>query len=149
MKIRQGFVSNSSSSSFICVIGKIIDEEKFNSFLQEQKEKQPDWKLVTEDDIYLGSELKNVIKNKICDFESCVYFPDNVNPEDKVFVYSCAGNEGDYCFSYETEDSGWSDYNYDIDLDFFSEEEQDLTNLTPETHGVQIVNVTYYAGRNG
>jgi len=33
MKTRNGFVSNSSSSSFIIAVGKVIDKEKVESFL--------------------------------------------------------------------------------------------------------------------
>lgn len=142
MKIRQGFVSNSSSSSFICVIGKVTNEEKLNDYIR-SKRRDIIWNRV-----YYGHELKDAIEEDVCDFEDYVNVPDDINPNDQFVIFSEAGDEGDCYFMSGSEDD-WDEPNYDIDLDFFSDDVQELTELTPEKHGVQIIDVTYYAGRNG
>lgn len=143
MKIRTGFVSNSSSSSFICIIGKITDEDKLNDYIRSKNHKLPIW-----NERFYGHELEDAFENVICDFESRVYLDKNLDPNDRFIVFSEAGNEGDYEF-YSNPDDDYSDLDYDIDFDFFSDDVQELAVLTPEKHGVQIINVIYYAGRNG
>jgi len=156
MKIRNGFVSNSSSSSFIIGIAKIEDREKFDAWLEENADKLgydfgsafSPLKICKVKD--LDSEYK---KEAIVSVESFIWADvniplDELDDEDEVVIFDFIGDEGDSCFSvYDGDD--WVDYDYDIDLDFFEEPEQKAYDGLSEENGLSMVSKTYGAGRNG
>lgn len=55
MKIRNGFVSNSSSSSFIIVLDKPIEDYSYTEFLEDYELK---------DDMYASKLFKDLLRNK-------------------------------------------------------------------------------------
>ncbi len=70
--------------------------------------------------------------------------------DDKVAWVNISNNEGDHAFS--NGDDDFAEYNYDIGLDHFNEEQQKLFRLfQTENIGIDTksANITYGAGRNG
>jgi hypothetical protein len=138
MKISQSFISNSSSSSFIATVAVVIDEQKFDAFEKHVGH------------TYEKKSFEEFEKLKgrwgwPGDFEDCLF----VNPvtedlKDKKFIYHYekSGDDSDFL------NADGDEYNYDIDLDFFSEEAQDIYSADEE-NGLKILGQTYYAGRDG
>lgn len=128
MKTRKFFVSNSSSSSFICTIAVVRDEEKLKKF--EEK---------------IGEKLDRYTYEEICknyrrgDFEDCLSKP-NEKYKDCVFIHEY------YMDDIEEDPDG--ETNYDADLDWFPDKQQEIFSADLED-GLEIVDQTYYAGRNG
>lgn len=138
MKISQGFISNSSSSSFIATVAVVIDEQKFDKF---EKHVGHTYEKMS------FEEFKNLngLWGWPGDFGSCLFVePVTEDLKDKKFVYHWehAGDDTDFY----NEKSG--EYSYDIDLDFFSEKSQDIYSANEE-NGLKILGQTYYAGRDG
>ena len=141
MKKRLGFVSNSSSSSFIIGIARVTDEKKFRKFLDSNGI----------EDIEINT-VKNLLKTY--DFrvkDNKIYlesFMTDVNTEfesmnDKIAYYDFMGGDdsdfwdGDY-------------YNYDIDLSFFTSVERKVYNqFIKKNIGIENGSALYGAGRNG
>ena len=113
MKTRTGFVSNSSSSSFIVGIGRISDKDKFNTWMKENKvETDYDVSVLKLQDIKEGKSYESNIHNGHVTINSsqssaCTKIETD---EDEFFVVNYAGNEGDCgIFAYD-EDYGGIDY---------------------------------------
>ena len=115
MKTRTGFVSNSSSSSFIVGIGRISDKDKFNTWRKENKvETDYDVSVLKLQDIKEGKSYESNIHNghvTINSFQSSAATKIETD-DDEFFVVNYAGNEGDSAF----ESSEWGDIDYDIDV---------------------------------
>jgi len=145
MKIRQGFVSNSSSSSFIIGIAKIEDLEKFknwaNSFTDVKYKKISD--IVNSWDIFKDSE-KIVIEAFTGDEVQLNI--KGLSEDDYVAYFDICNNEGDSYFYGDNDDY---DIDYDIDSDFFDAEQQNLISEFSEDNGLSNVILNYGAGRNG
>ena len=159
MKARNGFVSNSSSSSFLIGIGKVRNgcQELVEAALA---------RLNLDYDAGLfvcsGDELrplhrdggchmadmsgKNVVVTSFNDSTVC-FRRDLLSDGDIVLVANISNNEGDEAFNCGTEE----DYeaNYDISYDFFPEEQQRLMDLFGEKKLIQHGDVSIGAGRNG
>lgn len=151
MKIRNGFVSNSSSSSFIATYGRVVDVEKFEK-----------WKSTCPHagkyKIMNGVSLREMQENGgwnqpiTSGFFDCMISESDVmqaikeNP-DTLFIYKTGvGPDCDSDFM-ESEDD-W-DLNYDIDLDRFNADDIELYGSSAEYNGVEVISQTFYAGRNG
>lgn len=125
VKIRAGFVSNSSSSSFIATIAIITDEEKFQQFEEN-----------------VGYKYERLNYEQICkeyhhgDFYDCLSKPDP-KYSDCTFVHAY-----DKCDIDDDEDG---DYDVDIDECDFSDEALDLNAISDED-GAKIIAETFYAG---
>jgi hypothetical protein len=141
MKIRQGFVSNSSSSSFIIGIAKIEDLEKFKkwskSFTDVKYKKIRD--IVSSWDIFKNSE--KIVINTFTGAEVQLNINGLSDDEYIAYIHIC-NNEGDSYFCGDN-------YDYDIDYDFFDTDQQKLISEFSEDNGLSNISLYYGAGRNG
>jgi len=153
MKTRQGFVSNSSSSSFIVGIAKITDEKKFHKYLKDNNLKVTfDFGIYKVKDIDTNTfdvqKTPNLVQ--VRSFYQDVSLPlKDLKDDDSIFYLNIINDEGDYG---QFASDKYGDIDYDIDLDYFNETEQKLYSIfdTPDI-GIdcKTSTVTYGAGRNG
>jgi hypothetical protein len=153
MKIRNGFVSNSSSSSFIVGIAKINDIIKFDEFINKNKIKLDDYE----------TQVVSLGEIKTGEIYSCKLYKDNINvisfdsdvlisakdtnDDDLFFITNISNDEGDGAFVDLNDD-----LDYDIDLSFFDSKQQNIFNMFYNSEsGLDLKNkdVTFGAGRNG
>ena len=141
MKIRNGFVSNSSSSSFIIGLAIIKDRELFDNWVSSNK--------INDIKIIKISELKNDWDISISDNDICLstFTCSSVNTkydniDDYVAIVDICNNEGDESFGEDGDE-------YDIDESFFIQEQQEILNGFNESNGLTNIDITYGAGRNG
>jgi hypothetical protein len=150
MKVRKGFVSNSSSSSFIVGIARIADKAKFDAYVEKKGIK------LNEDfgDVYLTSvdgsnrwDLQKVGDRMVVESFQLSASAAIKSPTDIFFVVNISNDEGDGPF--------WSDiyeeYNYDIDIDYFMEDEQAVyAAFFDAESGLEMSgDASYGAARNG
>lgn len=145
MKIRQSFVTNSSSSSFICVLGEVIDEEKF--------------KASNLGECYFGWQFKNQVEGwEIPGFYSfgadwaSVYIDSEILEDNKKYFYweefGGAGDD-DYHFAVYDENGDYDYMNYDVSLCEFPVEQEAMYNCATSENGLLLIDRGYGAGRNG
>ena len=149
MKIRQGHVSNSSSSSFIIGVGLIKDINKVRDFVETCTEKYNCPMILTTSQIRKEKPWSVELRNGNVEVESfmgnSVAVPFDERKEQFYLVYEYNGDEGDGYFINNEED--W-DIDYDIDFDFFSAEESKIAAIFDNKELVDG-DWTYGAGRNG
>lgn len=151
MKIRQGFVSNSSSSSFIIGIanatkagrddiGGVFDPEKsrYSSYYGYLVD-------LGDDEVKLFANDDGTYRLTVDSFDntsvSCIAVPG-----DKIVVLYGTGPTGDSFFSEYNDNGEWTDIDYDkIDFEDFDEKDQEKASLIRALGG----DYTYGAGRNG
>ena len=153
MKTRQGFVSNSSSSSFIIGVGKVQDETKLTQWLKTNGvELNYDVSIVSvkdliEDRVYSVKTYNNQVI--VESFQDSVSIPLDTDPNVKYFVVNYCGDEGDYAF--DPNDDGDNDYDI-VDFDWFPARIQKaIEALGKSDSGIDTISSqsTYGAGRNG
>jgi len=158
MKIRNGFVSNSSSSSFIVAVAKVADKKKLNAWLKTLKVDKYDYMTLKLKDIipFDKKEWNSVYKKDdeviVESFNTSVKLNvKKMKDKDNVFIVSIMNNEGD-CGRF----SGCDEYgnyqgfiDYDIDIDYFGENQLALWDGLNGNNGLSDVAKTYGAGRNG
>ncbi len=154
MKIRNGFVSNSSSSSFIIGVGIATDNEnikRLKEFGNRDVEVVPlvevisgehtswDGSYNSSKDTYTMESFtysEAIVKN-LCD----KYEINN----DAVLVkfYHSSGDDCDFW------NEDYDEYDYDIDFDFFDDRTQDAVSKCESLTDEGTFNWCYGAGRNG
>jgi hypothetical protein len=154
MKTRNGFVSNSSSSSFIIAIGKVIDKEKALSFITSCDILEYYWSISKLSDIINQKDLATVNDNEIVveSFEgsSVALNRSSLKEDDEVLVICIANNEGDSgIFDGYIGNGEYGEINYDIILSDLPKRQVRLYDGLNEENGIINVNKTYGAGRNG
>jgi len=154
MKVRNGFVSNSSSSSFICCIAQIKDREKVQNWIStlvlNEYENEYDYSIQKSKNINknTGGLLQrdtngNLVVNSF--MASVSLDRSKIDDNDEILSINIVNNEGD-CGSFYPDYDG--DIDYDIDLDFFDDNQIEIYNGLNEENGFGLINKTYGAGRN-
>lgn len=154
MKIRRGFVSNSSSSSFIIGLGLIKDFSKYQGEIIKNH--------IRESGLYVQS-IKDLKRNPLWDlsvndkrfqldsfsYASVDISIDDLDESSLIAVVSINNNEGDSCF--QSGKYGDYDIDYDIDLDFFEEKQQSIFKIFNDESIIDKNHseITFGAGRNG
>jgi hypothetical protein len=130
MKFRSGFVSNSSSCSFVIAIAKIKDEKKFQTWLKNHKH----------DDIEVCDHKGDLFVES---FNGCIVSIPKDKITDGVYVKYYHGED-----IYPNED-GDCDYNVGL-IDFNSEVETIVNDITDESSEIfELGNYDCGAGYNG
>lgn len=141
MKYRLGFVSNSSSSSFIIGYAKVIDSTKFMNWVEKNNIKNISL-LTTKEILSTKGDLFKIESFR----DDALVVPISVDKNEVFVIVDYGGNEGDSYF-YHNEDY---DIDYNISLNFFDSELQDIIKAIQEgNHGLSLGQVIYGAGRNG
>jgi len=167
---RLGFVSNSSSSSFIIGVGKIVDKDKFekyckeNAFEKYSEERSLDYdvRVITtsealEEYSNHHDQWEEPVLRKLDEEGKCLItttsFNDNevsarcdLSKEETFVIVNVCNDEGDSAFYGDNPDN-W-DLDYDIDKNFFSSKQQKLIELGKDS-GVEYFSCSFGAGRNG
>lgn len=151
MKLRQGFVSNSSSSSFIIGVGKITDINKFRSYVEANNIKL-DYNFNIKSKFDLLNERSYSIKaneNKVS-LESFIYSEvsldiSGLSPLDMIAIFDYGGGD-------DSDFWDGDDYNYDIDYTHFDQNEQCIMDMfSDEKSGIEVSTseISFGAGRDG
>ncbi len=124
MKIRNGFVSNSSSSSFVLGYGKVVDYVALHKYLEENN--------ISIDDYYLkmwDSEYENKWSSQYelsCSNYTSITIPEELRCEGTI-IAEFGNNEGDGAFSSE---DGWDiDYSCANNIEWYDTDQQAIIRL--------------------
>lgn len=150
MKYRNSFVTNSSSSSFICAFCKVNDEDEFKAMVE---------KFDVDGDIEYG-KYKDFANQRWGGYgvDWAMYEEDwgsffgtrKLNKEDKYAYFSlCCGDDSDFLVDDGDKEDWDCYYDYDIDLDFFPENVQSFINAIEESDSCEYIDSGFGAGRNG
>lgn len=143
MKIRNGFVSNSSSSSFLIAVGKINNRTAFEEYVEKNEcvvcvvEYHEDF------DAFIGSNWRGEVIDNILSVESFdgSILSIEMDKDSQYYSYRYIGDEGDGEFSHDYE------MRYNIDASWF--DNTDAFAIMNIPSDVATVEYMYGAGRNG
>ncbi len=163
MKLRTGFVSNSSSSSYVVALAKVTNKKRLGTWLESLTDKDRllwEVKIIDVKDL-LSQKERNGMAHRLGDsfkieanrfgYDEEEYVRLDINGMKSnacVLVVNIANDEGDECFSF---DSVSGELNWDIDLEFLPGWQQDLWHGLDheEISGVKDVRKKFGAARNG
>lgn len=149
MKVRHGFVSNSSSSSFIVGIAEIVDKEKFDEYVKGHKIALDQYSV-----FITGTGSKNWEVRRTEDKISVDGFAATVSakvtsPSAIYLAVNISNDEGDYGrFSY---DDRLGEIDYNIDADYFDADQRKVYDMFfDRDSGLSMENdIQFGAARNG
>ena len=142
MKIRSGFVSNSSSSSFIIGLANVKEEK--GDFVFDIPREENNWLVENLPYNVSVKEYNGKYRLTMDSFTSAEVSVD-VELRDGVLLLDDYGPDEDEYFSYYDSEGDWLGYDYDVDLEDFEEKSQEKYQQILEANG----EATYGAGRNG
>ena len=158
MKIRQGFVSNSSSSSFLLAFTEIVNKDAFDRWVKDLKF---DINTLKDDEywyrscggcwVVTGKQILEKYIKRIDSFQSDIKIDSSkINLEKYYFIVNEINDEGDGAFTSGEPD----DYepNYDIDVTFLPIYQQEIYSAVYDKKDIfdsVNTNCYYAAARNG
>jgi len=155
MKRRLGFVSNSSSSSFMIMIARVSNEGVVRKFLEsiDIEDKDYNVSIQTPDEIVSKTDKWSDVYYGDNKFSVECYRGDEVSVSekdvhwmfDKILTVHFCNDEGDSSFL----SSEWGEIDYDIDLSFLPKEQIALYEKIDKVEGVSNVSKCFGAARNG
>jgi len=149
LKIRNGFVSNSSSSSFIIGYGVVTNETRLRKLFDKNGVQLDSY------DVYL---LKSGVDNNGSKQEANIIsggnntsidIPLNLLNRENLLIVSIQNNEGDYAFSHYLDDDFELDYSPAFAVNFYNKQQQFLINLFSDKTVIKNGLVKFGAERNG
>ena len=144
MKIRKGFVSNSSSSSFIFAIGEITNREQLINRFAGFKPFIGDYiftkKQLLLDTLYSGHKIWHDLSTGGMEFDV------NQLEDDKEYLLlNERGPDGDSYFM-----NSYDDIDYDIDLSDYEPYQRTIyDSIRSEDAGLKFIDAKFLAGRDG
>lgn len=165
MKIRTGFVSNSSSSSFLCAVGEIKNYEKVKEIVDNfNKEFRYLYVKIT-DTNELIEYLGNVDESSLKVTEDRIIQKASANSEPKVsikfdpsifkhyIIIDISNDEGDSRFYVDPENPSGCDFALDYSkaqqIEYFPPKQQELYHMIKNKNFIAKGDVIFGAERNG